>query len=66
MQEFLESSPAAEATAQALEDEMASIARALGHEIDEGYLRSLLERPDLREGGSESASASLTSEVNDS
>ncbi|ORY82360.1 2-dehydropantoate 2-reductase [Leucosporidium creatinivorum] len=49
--EFLESSPAAEATAQALEDEMASIARALGHEIEEDYLRSLLERPDLRNGG---------------
>lgn len=31
---------------------MASIARALGHEIEEDYLRSLLERDDLRNGGS--------------
>ncbi|KAK4047767.1 hypothetical protein OIO90_006066 [Microbotryomycetes sp. JL221] len=49
--DFLESSPAAEATARALCNEMALIARTLGHEVDDEYLESLLTRNDLRQGG---------------
>ncbi|KAK4047561.1 hypothetical protein OIV83_005348 [Microbotryomycetes sp. JL201] len=49
--DFLSSSPAAESTARALCQEMALIARTLGHEVDDDYLESLLTRPDLRQGG---------------
>jgi ketopantoate reductase len=52
--EYLESSESAYATAKALRDEMALIARTLGHEIDDEYLNSLIERKDLRDGGSKS------------
>lgn len=50
---YLESSEAACVTAKALRDEMAAIARGLGHSIDDDYLDSLIERKDLRDGGSE-------------
>ncbi|KAM0788094.1 hypothetical protein ACM66B_001263 [Microbotryomycetes sp. NB124-2] len=49
--DFLSSSPAAESTARALCQEMALIARTLGHQVDDEYLESLLTRPDLRHGG---------------
>ncbi|KIY53911.1 2-dehydropantoate 2-reductase [Fistulina hepatica ATCC 64428] len=48
--QFLGASPAAETVARRLIAEMASIARALGHDVEDEYLASLIERDSVHQG----------------
>lgn len=48
--QYLDASSSARIVARAIIDEMATIARALGHDIDEEYLTSVLERDAVKTG----------------
>lgn len=47
---FLAASNSARIVAKAIIDEMNSIAKALGHEVEEEYLKSLIDRDQIKNG----------------